>query len=420
MPGGGSFRFLHASDLHLEEPIHGLAEIPDHLRELFLDAPYRAAQAVFDLAIRQGVDCVLLAGDVLDPAWSAPRGPLFLRQQLDRLAQHGIAVYWAGGSVDPPESWPHEVRLPPQVYRFGTDVQEFLVRRGDQDVARIVGRSRRPGRGLAPHEFPADRHRLPTVALAYGSADAAALQSRPFAYWALGGSHAPRTLAAGRTVAQMCGSPQARCPEETGVYGCSLVDIDPDGYVHVQQIATDCVRFVAETLALEVPDGIVPLDGNSLPAAWQAALEDRLLELMDAHDGIHLLLDWTCRLPRVVPHSAYEKLESRLLDYLRTAFGTGEPAAWTTHVRCVPALSVPGEALPPFLEDFIAMLRSWECGDEPLDLRRFLPGDAQQALESVALLRDPAERQRAVAAAIRWGRALFEATGQPPPSNDPT
>ena len=38
------FRFVHASDFHLEQPLMGVAEVPDHLRELFLDAPYAAAR----------------------------------------------------------------------------------------------------------------------------------------------------------------------------------------------------------------------------------------------------------------------------------------------------------------------------------------------------------------------------------------
>ncbi len=36
------FRFVHAGDFHLELPPQGLAEIPDHLRELFVEAAYWA------------------------------------------------------------------------------------------------------------------------------------------------------------------------------------------------------------------------------------------------------------------------------------------------------------------------------------------------------------------------------------------
>ena len=37
-------RFVHAGDLHLERPLSGVSEVPDHLREAFLEAPYLAAE----------------------------------------------------------------------------------------------------------------------------------------------------------------------------------------------------------------------------------------------------------------------------------------------------------------------------------------------------------------------------------------
>ena len=70
---GLPFTFLHTSDLHLEQPLHGVAEVPDHLCELFLDAPYRAAQSIFDAAIEHRVDFVVLAGDVADWHRAGPR-----------------------------------------------------------------------------------------------------------------------------------------------------------------------------------------------------------------------------------------------------------------------------------------------------------------------------------------------------------
>ncbi|HJS06952.1 MAG TPA: metallophosphoesterase, partial [Pirellulales bacterium] len=60
-----AFRFLHTSDFHLEQPPAGLAEIPDHLRDLLVEAPYRAAANVFQAAIESEVDFVVLAGDLV-------------------------------------------------------------------------------------------------------------------------------------------------------------------------------------------------------------------------------------------------------------------------------------------------------------------------------------------------------------------
>ena len=51
-----AFRFLHLSDLLLGEPISGVREPSDALREQLLAAPYAAAEAAFDAAVREQVD----------------------------------------------------------------------------------------------------------------------------------------------------------------------------------------------------------------------------------------------------------------------------------------------------------------------------------------------------------------------------
>ncbi len=112
------FRFIHASDFHLERPLMGVAEVPDHLRELFLEAPYTAARQVFEAALAEDAKFVVLSGGIVLPADSGPRGPLFLVEQFARLAERGIGVYWAGAAIDPPEAWPAAVKLPRNVHFF--------------------------------------------------------------------------------------------------------------------------------------------------------------------------------------------------------------------------------------------------------------------------------------------------------------
>ncbi len=81
------FRFIHASDFHLERPLMGVTEVPDHLRELFLEAPYTAAKQVFDAALAEEADFVVLPGGILNPTEAGPRGPLFLAAQFARLSR---------------------------------------------------------------------------------------------------------------------------------------------------------------------------------------------------------------------------------------------------------------------------------------------------------------------------------------------
>jgi len=94
-------RFVHTSDLHLERPLGGVAEVPKHLRDLFLDAPFEAAAQVFETALSERADALLLAGDVVDFDLVGPRAVVFLQEQFQRLADHGIGVYWACMSTQP-------------------------------------------------------------------------------------------------------------------------------------------------------------------------------------------------------------------------------------------------------------------------------------------------------------------------------
>ena len=50
---GLAFRFLHTSDWHLELPASGLVEVPDHLREALVEAPYLAAERVIETALAE-------------------------------------------------------------------------------------------------------------------------------------------------------------------------------------------------------------------------------------------------------------------------------------------------------------------------------------------------------------------------------
>ena len=84
MPGE-SFRFIHASDFHLERPLGDLDELPKHLHDAIAEAPWKAAEAVFEAALVENVDFVLLCGDLLSPSLAGPRGMSMLVEAFDAL-----------------------------------------------------------------------------------------------------------------------------------------------------------------------------------------------------------------------------------------------------------------------------------------------------------------------------------------------
>ena len=149
-----SIRFVHSSDFHLDRPLGGLTHIPAQLREEFIEAPYLAAERVFDVAENEKVDFVILSGDIVDLDKSGPRAIDFLCRQFHRLQKQSIKVFWIGGQVDDLDLWPVDIPLPKNVHTFSSTHVEEIEFRGKKDrrAALIVGRSFRLGgvrRGLA-------------------------------------------------------------------------------------------------------------------------------------------------------------------------------------------------------------------------------------------------------------------------------
>ena len=58
-----------------------------------MSSPGPSAAGVFETALAEKVDFVVLSGDLLHSRHAGPRGPLFLIEQFERLAERNIAVY---------------------------------------------------------------------------------------------------------------------------------------------------------------------------------------------------------------------------------------------------------------------------------------------------------------------------------------
>ena len=77
-----TLKFIHASDLHLDVSISGLLELPQHLIEVLANSPYQAAIKIFDTAVAERVDFVLLAGDLFDIESNNARSAAFLAESI--------------------------------------------------------------------------------------------------------------------------------------------------------------------------------------------------------------------------------------------------------------------------------------------------------------------------------------------------
>jgi DNA repair exonuclease SbcCD nuclease subunit len=384
------FRFVHASDFHLEMPLHGMAEVPDHLRELLLEAAYTAAGRVFDAALAEEAEFLVLSGDLLHPPRTGPRGPLFLSEQFARLAERRIPVYWAAGSVDPPEVWPAVIPLPDNVHLSARGrISELIHDRDGLPSVRLLLHGRDGNRTLRASDFTADPAGLYTIAVAHGTVETAALGLQGIDYWALGGRHDRSTLFSAPQMAHYAGSPQGRRPDEAGVHGCTLVQVDENRQSRTHLVPTDAIRWI---------DQRVVVDEATTRGDLESLLRQRIHALAESTPNMDLLLSWTVAgAGPLITQLRRGKLAGELLGLLRGEHGFGSPAAWSVSMEVEPAAGLPPEwyEQETIRGDFLRAIRQFEVNHAaPLELESYLSECLLAGMgASVAALDDPAVRQ---------------------------
>ena len=405
------FRFVHAADFHLELPPFGITEVPDHLQELFIESAYWAAERVFETVLSEEAEFLVLSGDLLDPQRTGPRGLLFLVEQFERLAEREIVVYWAGGRVDPPDVWPSSVRLPENVHVFPTGRPEECVHQVDAaPLVRVMGAGRGRGQGIRASDFDPDPTGLFSIAVVHGTPDAETLQRRGIDYWALGGSHVRHTLFSSPCVAHYPGSPQGRHPEECGPHGCTLVQVDRQRQARTTLVPTDVMRWHNERIVV---------DAATTRDDLEMLLHERIESLVETLPGMDLLISWTIvGSGPLVGKLRQGTLGVELLEWLRSEYGSGPPAAWSVSISVEPTAVL----LPEWYEqqtirgDFLRELRHYQMNPaEPLDLESYL-GEQHLAgsLAPVAEISDEASRERVLREAAMLGVDLL--SGEEPES----
>ena len=399
-----ALRLVHASDLHLERPLYGLAEIPDHLRELLRDAPYRAATQVFETALTENADAVLLAGDVVDISRAGPRAIVYLRDQFERLQARDITVYWAGGMVDPPDAWPPAAPLPENVIVFPVGrVEQYELKRGNEVIARVQGASAGENGISCSNGFHRDAKGRFTVGVGYGTSAVPGREGDRVNYMALGGRHQRATVDTEPGIAHYCGTAQGRCPTESGPSGCTVVQVDDQSQTKTRFVSTDVVRFVEESL--EVTE-------TTTREQLLERLEERIDKLRAKSQGIDFLVTWTIRgAGPLVNQLRPGGIIPKLLADLRGRQGKLSPAIWSVDLRCeAPAFATDewydqDNILGDLLRQFKQFHDVQELG---LALDQFLPaGIRDKSLLALGEVATHKEREALLEEATKFGLDLM-------------
>lgn len=381
---GESFRFIHASDFHLETPLGDLDALPPALAPAMAQAPRHAVSAIFDAALADNIDFLVLAGDLVSPTAAGPHGMSLLLDGFERLHQKNKPVFWAAGTVDDPAKWPESVPLPPNVTLFSKTSAELIpVQRAGRTIASVVGRSSDGRNLLHVPSYRVEPTEEFVVGIGYGKTDAAALAESRFDYWALGGSHNHQDVEGGAPAgAVYSGSPQGRCLDEAGEHGYCVVDVDADRTTRVHFVPTDTFRYVGQKI-----------DAADIAAvgSLKNLIGERIGRLQHDGGGRHLLVHWDVSVGTGDQLALVGDIHS-LLKNLRRDHGHGTPATWTTSIKMQSPPQYPSswQDEDTILGDFLRASSKYRAADGadvnllPLTEEHTLPSTTESMLADVS------------------------------------
>jgi len=284
------FRFLHTGDLHLDSPFRGVsAEAPAEVGRVLRDATLSAWDRIVELALGEGVDFVVVAGDVFEQANRTLLAQIRFRDGLARLGDAGIRSFVVAGNHDPLSGWEPAVTWPATAHRFGADrVGSEAVLRDGEEIARVYGISYavRDVRDNLARTFHRDADAPYAVGVLhanvgsqpghqlYAPCTLADLRASGMDYWALGHVHKPGVLSPADPTVVYCGNPQGRDPGEMEPRGCYVVTVDAAGRAHPSFHATDVVRWQLLAVSIDALAGeeaVVAATADAVEAARGAA-----------------------------------------------------------------------------------------------------------------------------------------------------
>jgi exonuclease SbcD len=358
-------KFLHAADVHLDSPLRGLRRKTDAPADEIRSASRRALENLTNLAIRETVDFVVVAGDLFDGDRDNYDSSLFFVRQAAKLKEAGIPLLLIWGNHDAQSkmmrsvTWPENVKVFPANEAATLDAETLGV---DAPIA-VHGWSFATAseqRNLV-RQYPRPIHGVFNLGLLHTSLTGAEghdsyapctledLAAREYDYWALGHIHLrdwlPRPLDEGAAPVVFPGNLQGRHIKETGAKGGYLIEALPGAPLRREFHPLDVFRW--ETLRMDATDCASPDD------FWEECSRSLQRIAQDA-DGRRIAIRIYCTGQGgtfdflAARHSRLEAELTRILvDHFDEQF-------WLEGVRCeASAASAPAEALSDTLTEYL-------------------------------------------------------------------
>lgn len=334
-----SLNILAVGDIHLGTTP---SQLPQDLAESDFDPsdlnPAAAWRSATDYAIRNKIDAVLLAGDVVESTNARFEAMVPLEQGVKQLLQHNIQVIAVAGNHDV-EALPRLAKLIDGFCLLGKNGQweKIVLAKNNQPMAEIIGWSF-PERHVRDNPIATLNHeslgpfQTPCkIGLMHGDLDASGgryapirtseLHSTNFDAWLLGHIHKPSLTPTSDQSGGMplgyLGSLVGLDPTETGPHGPWLLKITAAGIAEIKQIALAPLRWEHIAIPIDAVENIEALSDLLLDCAAQTAntLEDQ--DYVPHVMGIRATLTGQCRchqeLQKWVENEEFRRIQ-RLVD----------------------------------------------------------------------------------------------------------
>ncbi len=335
-----NFRFVHASDLHLDSPFTSLTELDQAIAGKLRNATITAFDRIIDLCIEREVDFLLVGGDIYDGAYRSLKAQLRFRKGLQRLSDAGISSFVVHGNHDPLDGWIANLEWPEKTHIFGGDtVQKFSVAQSGEEIARVYGisfKTRDVRKNLAK-EFQREKGSVFSIGLLHCNVGANT-GHEPYApctlddlvksgmdYWALGHVHTREKLYPRNPMIIYPGNPQGRNPRETGPRGCYLIEVDGRGNPHETFIPVDCVRWLNKEISI---------DGVATEESLMQLLESQIDLLREEGEGRDVVANFTMVGSGLI-HELLRKPDhvEDLIRHFRETAGAESPFVWLNRIE---------------------------------------------------------------------------------------
>lgn len=260
------FKFIHCADLHIDSPLRGLSQRSDAPVDEIRLATRRAFDNLVELAIRESVDFVVIAGDVFDGDWPDYSTGIFFNTRVADLGRAGIRVVMASGNHDAESQLSRHLTVPDNVTQFPTRQADTVVFPELGVAIHGQGFWEREVRDNLVPGYPAPVPGLYNVGVLHCSVDGSEghdtyapcklddLIFKGYDYWALGHIHKRDILHPSHPFIAYSGNLQGRHIRETGAKGALLVSVSDDGETTVEFRPLDVLRWALISLNLAEVD----------------------------------------------------------------------------------------------------------------------------------------------------------------------